>query len=60
MCLTLNPRPRLFPVNSVRQQENGSAEEQRVEEIVQRHRVRGRGEEHRQVNPQHCQQNRKP
>lgn len=45
----LNPR-RLF-VNRVRQQQNGSAEKQYVEEKVQRNHVCRRGAEHRQVNP---------
>jgi hypothetical protein len=43
--------PRWFFVNRVRQQQNGSAEKQCVEEEVQRNYVGGRGQEHRQVDP---------
>jgi hypothetical protein len=44
----LNPRHRWFFVNRVRQQQNGSAEKQCVEEKVQRNHVCRRGQEHRQ------------
>jgi hypothetical protein len=45
----LNPRHSWFFVKRVRQQQNGSAEEQCVEETVERNHVFGRGQEHRQV-----------
>ena len=47
----LNPRHSWFFVNRVRQQQNGSAEKQCVEEKVQRHHVCGRGQEQRLVDP---------
>jgi hypothetical protein len=45
----LNARHSWFFVNRVRQQQNGSAEKQCVEEKVQRNPVCGRGQEHRQA-----------
>src|SRR5260370_6517534 len=47
-----------FFVHRVCQQQDGSAEKQRVEEIVQRHHVCRRCGEHRQGNSHNCHQNR--
>src|SRR6266478_1624461 len=58
--IRISPSHSRFFVHRVCQQQDGSAEKQRVEEIVQRNHVCGRSEEHRQVNPQHRQQNREP
>src|SRR5205085_11446390 len=44
--LLLNPRQSCFFVHRVRQQQDGPAEKQRVEEIVERNHVCGRPEEH--------------